>query len=215
MQKKILLAVIICLMITAANAQIKKGAFFLGGQLGFSTQNTKNDQSITFQSKNNVINFSPSFGKAIRENLVVGADVNFGYNKNETNNNTQKTIIWGIGFFARKYKELGKGFYLFGQSRAGVNFYTQDIYDKQQAANNTEGNGYTIQLAVYPGVSYSVSSKLQLEAGFNNLVYVQYDHTKQHILVPSDPISKTDAFSLGSSLSNFSGLTVGFRVLLN
>lgn len=210
MQKKILLVIIICTVASAVDAQIKKGAIFLGGQLGLSTQSSKNDIPNS-ESKSTGFNISPAFGKAIKENLVIGGDISFGYNKNESSN-TQKTYSYGVGFFVRQYKNLAKDFYLFVQSRLGASYSKSTARDNGQPLNNIDNKGFIVQAAIYPGIAYGVSKKIQLEGGLNNLAYIQYNHSNQ---TSSNSSFKTNAFSLGSSLSNFAGLTVGFRVLLN
>jgi hypothetical protein len=97
------------------------------------------------------------------------------YNKYEqVADYAQKTKAYGIGFFIRKYKQSGNGFYLFGQTGAGVNDSKQDFDDKSQ-----QNSGYifritSTQIAIYPELAYIVSKKGQLEAGFNNLAFIQF-----------------------------------------
>ena len=68
--RKILLAIITAsLFVNSANAQIKKGSIFLGGDISGSTQKTKTGGITT--NKQNGINISPVFGKAIKDNLVL------------------------------------------------------------------------------------------------------------------------------------------------
>lgn len=216
MQKKILPVLISAVIITAAaDAQIKKGAILLGGQLGFSIQKT---QTQNFpDTKNSGINISPAFGKAVKDNLVTGVDIFIGYNKyqNIYSSDRQTQNDYGLGFFVRKYKELGKGFYLFGQARAGGYYNSRDYTSTQVPGSSNTMKGYSVQLAVYPGLSYAISKKFQLETGFNNLAYLQFDHSKAIHAGNTSPSSISNGFSLGTSLSNFSGLTIGFRFLLN
>jgi outer membrane receptor for ferrienterochelin and colicin len=94
--------------------------------------------------------------------------------------------------------------------RAGGTYNSGEIHDFISSVNSKISKGYDIQIAVYPGLAYNVSKKLQLEAGFNNLGYLQFSHSKQ---TATNWSAVTNNFSAGSSLSNFSGLTVGFRIL--
>ncbi|MEP6747717.1 MAG: hypothetical protein ABJB86_08325 [Bacteroidota bacterium] len=214
MQNKILLSIFIFLVGTTVHAQIKKGAVLLGGGIEFSTQDTKSSGPQNGTSSG--INFSPAFGKAIKENEIIGADLTFSYSKNESNNTySQKTSSYGIGFFIRKYKELGKGFYLFGQTRAGVSYNKVQNRDQQTPTTSYVSKGYGMQVTIYPGLAYAVSKKLQLEAGLSNLAYIQFNHMQTAYDLNTYPSLTTNNFSLGSSLSNLAGLTVGFRVLLN
>jgi hypothetical protein len=127
MQTKFLLALfIICTTITTVQAQIKKGTVILGGQIGFSSQKTKNDPApppnpypADFKSTNIMV--SPAFGRAIKDNLVIGADIYYSYVKyGSYQPQEQKINFYGAGFFVRKYNDLGKGFYLFVQGRGNV-----------------------------------------------------------------------------------------------
>jgi hypothetical protein len=214
MKKKILLASFIVLTITATvNGQIKKGAIFLGGQISFSGQTHKT--SFAPATKNTSITVSPTFGKAVKDNFIVGSDIAYSYSNSEADGNYQKSRGYGVGVFIRKYKELGKGFYLFGQARAGGAYSTNKYNSSQQPINNNTTKGFIIQIAVYPGISYAISNKLQLETGFNDLAFIGYNYSQQTSAGASGPSLTTSAFSIGSSLSNFSGVTVGFRVILN
>ena len=215
MQKKILLTVIlICFVATAVDAQIKKGATLLGGQFGFSSQKNQSDFQ-NMESKSLGYNVSPAFGKAIKENLVVGGDITFAYNKNEPYNTlTQRSFNYGAGLFVRQYKNLGKDFYLFIQYRLGAGYGSTRTKDDMQPMNDAKSKSYSVEAAIYPGIAYSISKKIQLEGGLNNLGYIQYSHSNQRSGNPGYTY-KGNNFSLGSSLSNFGGLTIGFRVLLN
>ncbi len=66
MQKKILLVIIICTVASAVDAQIKKGAIFLGGQLGLSTQSSKNDIPNS-ESKSTGFNISPALERRLKK----------------------------------------------------------------------------------------------------------------------------------------------------
>lgn len=211
MQKRILFSTLIVLVIAStANGQIKKGAVLLGGNIGFSTQKTDDPFNTAQKTTNFVI--SPAFGRAVKENLIVGFDLNYSYYKNESNiPNIQTTNGYGLGVFIRRYKELGKGFYLFGQGRIGGTYNnTKNDIHLPAPPSEYQVKGFSIDAGIYPGIAYAVSNKLQLETGFNNLVYASYSHTNNE-----GTDLKTNSFAIGSSLSNFSGLTIGFRVLLN
>src|SRR5690349_21291248 len=125
MRKSLLLVLIAVSISTISFSQITKGSIFLGGDLGFSTQTSKNPGGKTDQSG---FNISPVFGKAVKENLVVGGRLNFAYahiDNYEGPGSEFKSSTYGVGAFIRKYKPLGKsGFYLFLQG--GINADYQD-----------------------------------------------------------------------------------------
>ena len=209
MQTKILPVLsLMILTVCSVDAQIKKGATLLGGQLGFSSTTTDYSSTPGPSTKNSSFSISPAFGKAVQENLVIGADIDFEYNKfNNQNIDEHKSTVYGIGVFVRQYKELGKGFYLFGQARLGGN-YVRFEQATPQVPSSIQKN-YNVQLSFYPGVAYSATRKLQLEAGLNNMVAIQYAHS-------SSLTAKSIQFSLNTSLNSaMAGFTIGFRVFLN
>lgn len=67
---------------------------------------------------------------------------------------------------------------------------------------------------MYPGLSYSISRKLHLETGFNNLLNINYSNEKNQYRNPATSTTRTNRFSIGTSLNNLSSLYVGFRVLI-
>lgn len=215
MQKRILLAVFTVTVATGVNAQIKKGALLLGGQLSFNSQKNESTAPNVYVSNSNSLFISPAFGKAVKENLFVGVDLVYSHGKYQTSSTSkQLSDGYGAGFFVRQYKALGKGFYLFGQARVGGVYNKQAYTDQVQANNNSSTKGFTVQLGFYPGVSYAVSKKLQVEAGFSNLAALRYEHLKQ-TFANSSTVYTTNSFSFSSSLSSFAGPTIGFQVLLN
>ncbi len=216
MQKKILpLFLSVVIISFSAGAQITKGALLLGGQLSFSTQQYENSFPNTASFSSSVINISPAFGKAIKENLIIGADLIFSHSKYQPSAaQEQVSNTYGAGFFVRTYKVLGKGFCLFGQARIGGSTGKQQSTDLQTQLNTGTVNTLYVQLSLYPGVSYSLNKKLQVEAGFNNLALIGYQHTKQ-TSPPNNFIYSNNSFTASSSLSSFAGPTIGFQVLLN
>lgn len=214
MKKQLLLFLLTGLFLsTVSNAQIKKGAIFLGGDIGGSNQKTEYNNGA-FPERQTGLLISPLFGKAIKENLVFGGNltVNLSNNKTIATNTQAKQQSYGGGFFLRKYKSVGKsGFYLFMQG--GVNY----IYYHSKADSNgpLTLNTNTVSVNIYPGISYSVSKKLQLETGLNNLLSLNY-YTEKNIYGSGSPtIAKVKGFNIAGSIDNPASLYLGFRVLLN
>jgi hypothetical protein len=215
MQTKFLLSlsVLIIFFFSGVHAQIKKGALLLGGQLGFSTQTTENGLPNTGNNASNYFTISPAFGKAIKENLLIGADITFSHGKNQLSAvQEQLSNTYGAGLFIRTYRELGKGFYLFGQARMGGAYGTQKYRDIT-SPNSDIVKSFYLRFALYPGVSYTLSRRLQIEAGFNNLALISYAHTKSTTSGVTN--YSTNSVSASSSLSSFAGPTIGFQVLFN
>jgi len=215
--KKTLLAILaVSLFVYSANAQIKKGSVFLGGDISGSTQKTKSNDVIT--NKQSGINILPVFGKAIKDNLVLGINAGFGIYDNEhpTGDNTNfDANSYNVGVFLRKYKNVGtSGFYLFVQGGLGAHYMIQKQEGGSYLPSFDELKRTSIGLSAYPGLSYAVSKKLHLETGFNNLLSMNYFHEKRQASNPGS-ITKTNGFSVASSLNNAtSALYLGFRLLL-
>lgn len=220
MKKFTLLFFILSFIFTATvNAQIKKGSVFLGGNIGGSTQKTKSGGSTV--NNQNGLTISPVFGKAIKENLIIGADLGFSFyesNSSPTNPSLyaeNRNDQYGAGVFIRKYKQIAKsGFSMFLQGGFYIN-YTSNEYENFPSSFNAEKRKrYGIGINAYPGLTYTVSKKLQLETGFNNLLSLGYFTEKREVKGSSLYTERTNGIHINSSLSNLSSLYIGFRVLI-
>jgi hypothetical protein len=214
--RKIYLAIITASLLGySANAQIKKGSIFLGGDISGSTQKTKTGGITT--NKQNGITISPVFGKAIKDNLVLGMNVGFSIYEMDNSNGSPydyNADFYNAGIFLRKYKNIGAGgFYLFVQGGLGGSYLKQ----KQEDSNSgffDQTKRVAVGLTAYPGISYAVSKKLHLETGFNNLLSLNYFNEKRNAGSPVTT-SKTNGFNIASSLNNAtSSLYLGFRLLI-
>lgn len=206
-----LLLIIVC---TATQAQIKKGSLFLGGDLSVGTTNTKNSNDENISKQNN-FGISPVAGIAVKDNFIAGVSLNAGFSENKyPNQPTQKGNSFGAGVFARHYKNIGKsGFYVFVQNSLGAG-YGEQRYGSTTYNDTRKIKTFTVNLSMYPGLSYSVSRKLHLETGFNNLLNINYSNEKNQYWNPATSTTRTNRFSIGTSLNNLSSLYVGFRVLI-
>ena len=215
MKKIFILPLIIFLFsFSSLQAQISKGSLLLGGNIGASTQKVE-ATSINTPFKQNSFTISPVFGKAIQENLVLGIDAGLSFYKQEQYDasSKQKQNSYSGGFFLRQYRPIGKGFYLFLQERLGYKY--DDNNSNYTYGTESDFKRHTVALNVNPGVSYALNKKLHLEAGFNNLLYLNYSHEKGNNYNNSSPGSyKSNNFNAGADLNGFSSLYIGFRVLL-
>jgi hypothetical protein len=210
--RKLLLILSIVSICISGHAQISRGSLFLGGDVNGGTQKTKEGGTTVIKQSGFYV--SPVIGKAIRENLILGANAGFmtGQSKNSPVGKYE-TDAYSFGVFLRKYKAIGtSGFYLFLQ--AGLNA----IMEKQDH-DNYYGSTYTLKrttiaLNAYPGISYAVSKRFHLETGFNNLVNLNYFGERRESETPATT-TKTNGFQVSSSLSNPSStLFLGIRVLM-
>ena len=201
---------------TICNAQIKKGTISLGGDLSFYT-NSSSTQGSSDNSKQNNLNLSPSIGKAVKDNLVFGIDLSYVHSFSKSENNIVKNSgnSFNAGVFLRKYLTLGKGFYLFGQGTAEVGYGTAKTSYQNSSMYKSETKSFGTALAFYPGASYAISKKFQVEAGFRNLVYAGYSHSEQETTqAPNSTTTKSkgNSFQIGTTANSITSFTMGFRV---
>lgn len=102
-----------------ANAQFTKGALLVGGELSYS-QSSSETGGTTDQNVHTGV-FNISVGKAMDENTVIGINLTYSGSK-EIIPDVNRQNFYGISIFYRKYKSLGKDFYLFGEAGAGYGY---------------------------------------------------------------------------------------------
>ena len=208
MKCKILLLSVIALTSVSVKAQILKGSTYIGGNFSVSAQ--KNEQDNQNASSFYV---SPSIGKAIKENLIVGVTLNYSNTINKYDLPApakSRETDYGAGFFVRKYLNLVSKFYLFGQGSLGANFSES----KNSTGLRPDSKSFSVNLNFYPGIAFEINRTFQLEAGLNNLFNVSYQHGKYY---PdnSSAQNKFSSFYASSALDTNNWLSVGLRVLLN
>jgi outer membrane protein assembly factor BamA len=111
--KKLYVLFFTVLICSITQAQIKKGEIVLGGNLGYSDQSYTTDipGANSSSNSNKTLFISTSFGKAIKDNLVLGADISYNHsNSSYTPGSATTGNGFGAGVFLRKYKHLGEGF---------------------------------------------------------------------------------------------------------
>lgn len=214
-------AIIILLSVnTAAQAQIAKGTSLVGGSIYFSSDKNESSNGADIR-KTSGFGLNPSYGMAIKTNLVVGGDLNFNNNRNEIEHSLYggsdaRNSTYGVGAFARHYRNLGKsGFYLFLQGRLGVDITSgKNTYTHPNSTPPTKGSGYNIGLSVYPGISYAVTQRFHIETGLNDLFYARYASSKTtYTGVTPNVTNKSSGFNVGASLGNTIQWSIGFRFL--
>jgi hypothetical protein len=210
--KKLSLLTLFALIAFISNAQIKRGDILLGGNVGFNTtsQTTEVQGASPQKSTNTSLTVNPSIGFAIQDNLVFGVDLLYTRIKQVP----ATTNTYGLGFFLRKYKYLGSGFSLFGQSRLGFGY--SDLKASSDASIYNSSKEYDIAFGFYPGIAYAINKHWQIETGFPNIVDVDYNHmrTVQPELGQPDLHTTTNSFTIGSSLSNSYQFSVGLRYFI-
>lgn len=217
MKKALLFSLLFIMAATfTTQAQITKGSKLIGSSLVLGT--SKQDNNVNNPvSKSTTVRILPSFGLAIKENLVVGVSLLYTrlHQKYGPAQYTTKTgyDAYGGGVFVRKYKQLAKSdFYLFGD--AGLNYVASKEYREEEAVRKFTTKGNNIGLNVSPGLSYAVNNRLHLELGLSNLLQANVSFSKQ-TNDQNDDVIKQNGFNLSSSVSEINNnISFGVRFLL-
>lgn len=150
--KKIILSLAMVAVGSAAFAQISAGTMMLGGTIGINTAGSSTETSGAPAGNGTVdgpstfgLNFSPTFGYFLNDNLAIGGSINFGSNTITTKSSYDKTTGavttpppanpgandvafdqknatsgFGINLFANMYNDInGKWMWYYG---AGLGF---------------------------------------------------------------------------------------------
>ncbi|MFI5185978.1 MAG: hypothetical protein ACHQF0_04600 [Chitinophagales bacterium] len=206
MKQNLLFLAVSIFSVAVMNAQISKGSILLGGNIGFSDSKDKNNSDI----KLNSVSLSPAIGVAVEQNAIVGIQISYGHSKNNLAASPQyETTSYGLEFFLRKYKSLGKGFYFFWQS--GL-FYNSYEYRELNTSNEYKEEQRNAGIDLYPGISYALAKRFQLEISLVDLLTLEYTKDKAtNAGVVTGDRNGVDFNVAASSLSN---VNIGFRFLL-
>jgi hypothetical protein len=200
------------LLANTLNAQITKGSILLGGNLSFETSTSKNS---SYEIDNNIFSINPAIGVAIKENSVLGVSFNyFIYTQKSTLSNAYKEDAnsYGSGLFYRQYKSLSSRFYLFGDAGAGY-YHTKITRETPDVIQIYKSN--SVNLSLYPGITYAVSKRFHLEASLNNLLNINYSSAKTTTRGSTPTTeSTTNGFSFMTNISSGVPLSLGFRFII-
>jgi hypothetical protein len=197
------------------NAQIKEGSILVGGQVYYANTTAKTSNSNASQ-KQNYGAIDLSLGKAIKENTVLGINLEFAPGtSNQVNNGSviykTKAIGYGAGVFYRRYKTLAKDFYFFIEG--GVNFFYNQQTTRDSAENKIQKiTNSTAQIYLAPGISYKVLKNLHLEVSIPQLTSLAYTNSKTSYLA-SRSSQNNISFQSNLNASTLNNLSVGFRLI--
>src|ERR1700750_1033933 len=142
------------------SGQFKKNDILLGGQLSYSYNSSSSSEPSGYYTnsdqKMNYGNITISLGKAVNENTVVGIDLSY-LPFSSTNSVTNGTPAikyqnngYDLGIFFRKYKSLGKEFFLYGQGSASYGWSDQSGKDSSGKKIAT-GSSWNAGINLFPG----------------------------------------------------------------
>ncbi len=196
MNRFLLTLLIILLFSGLANAQFSKGSLLVGGELSYS-ENSYSASGASDQNTHTGV-FNLSLGKAVNKNTVLGINLTYSGSK-QTTLFVSKGNFYGIGIFYRKYKSLGKDFYLFGEAGAGYTYIDQKGTDNTGVLQLSQ-SGYSLRIYITPGIAYQVSKKLFLEISIPAVLSAQFTSSKNYNFDPAQVTAKSNSFDISTSL---------------
>ena len=145
--------------------------YFIGGSIGIQVANYKSDNgTTTSKSTDNRFYLYPSAGKFISEKVALGLElgISFSGGNHSANPDTKnKSYTLGASPFMRYYAVKWNKFSIYGQGNLGCTFSRSS-----ETTDGTKSDGPKISsyyFSIYPGLSYDLGDKLQLQASINVL----------------------------------------------
>lgn len=208
--KKTLLITVISTTAICANAQIQKGTIVTGVHANYFSSKTEIFKSVGGDGPYRILKLHPSAGIAVRKNLVLGAGINYEngsaisfYNGRRYNG----TDLGGF-VFTRKYIPLNKRFMLFGDASLYYNRSKNTSQNITGSPDKITTHHWETGISFYPGVTYSITKNIQVEAGIANIFNISYSGRKNS----AQPGNKT--FNTRTNLSMTNPFTIGVKILL-
>lgn len=225
--KKITFLTLTSLFVTLiSTAQLlKKNQKILGGSLSFDLGSVHDTSSLNGKSNGSNFNIfiAPSYGKAIKDNVVLGYSVVLGFNTarsvDSSQENKSKGYQTGARVFVEKFYHLGNDFYLSARSDLGI-IYSQSHYRQFFHGNlDTENKikSYGAGISVTPAIVYAFNKKLLAEFGLNNFISMGYRQDRTESGNSASKINtKRSQFGFSSALNfsqTLSNISLGFRYI--
>lgn len=208
--KKIILVATLFLNCSLMFGQvIEKDQRILGGSinLGFnhSQSDTVTSSKPSIKGNNLYVNLSPSFGKAIRKNLVFGylASLYYSHSNSEDlrSKETGKGNGCGVGagVFYEKYFPLGKSFSFSGMLPLQVSYNSSKnkIYDNGTLTSTSTNEHYGASISLYPSLNYSLNNKFMLQLTLNNFASFGYGRSTSQVEGPNIIANKQGYSNIG------------------
>ena len=208
MNRKLLFVCTLVCCSSFLQAQIGKGSLMIGGQLGYTSSNSRS-QAPNESYEGDTFGGSLSVGKAIKDRLFVGVELGSGLSNSEQDMGYKSHNVYhGAGIFMRKYFDIGKRFFVFTHANSGINFFDNEA---RSPLDFREDEGYSLVVAFSPGLSYALNRKLHLETGFQSIVSASYSRGK--VKRSNGQQTRNENFSVSTNLNNLASIRVGLRLL--
>jgi hypothetical protein len=191
--KKLVLVLVAFFAFQMAQAQVKAGRIFVGGQLSY----TSNAQERTNSSSSSSFYLMPSVGYMLSNNFAVGAGLGYSttsidnyYNSsNNAVNYTSSSI--GLAPFVNYYKAINgaENFYFYAQAKLGFASTTTKFSNSSSSASGTD-----VSFGISPNFVYFPAKLIGIELGFTGLGYTLSN--------PEGDNNNSSTFTLGANSFN-------------
>ena len=159
MKKTKIIAFLLLASALAANAQITKGNWMVGGTMNFSSvESTSYSNNVEYKLKGIGLSINPNLGYFITDRFCIGGSIGYNYSNPEGDNNNSS----GIGFspFVRYY---------FLDTEKTVNVFANAGYGyssgKTESGNKSHGSGYGISAG--PVIYFNNSVGLEMSINYS------------------------------------------------
>lgn len=197
-----LLPAFLVLSFAAQSQGIRKGDKLFGGSFSLSFFNI-NGSGYSYSNAGNA-GLLPSFGWAVKENLVLGVKGSISYSRSSAASGVQdksksSSLSAGPGVFLKKYKLLKNQFGVYFNNELNL-FYTllrqENSLFGDPVTNDAWGGSYNFN----PGVFYKFSDRFLGEANIGGLFLTYYKN------------NASDNFGVGASFLQYFNLGVNYVI---
>ncbi len=218
MKKNYLVVLTGLFLSVSASAQFSKGDRLLGAGLNLSHSKGEYNSGFTpYTTTVNNAGITLDLGFASRANKVSGFYISGGYGKSKTEypaqpttNSSSENFNTSAGFYSRRYKALGKDFFLFAEGRAGVDFGKSNI----STANNGDQTTIAVRAGIYPGIAYRAGKRFLLDLRFADFASIGYTRNTYKGSGNIKDIQSTFGFSSSLGLGYLSNIGIGARWII-
>lgn len=221
MNKILLIVIIVFVCCSVSNAQLKKGSLWAGGYFSYGSFINRINELQEPQARRKVLTVLPFAGVSTGENSISGIILQYRREREKyiaPGGRSTNKFDYGAGYFYRKYKMLGKGFYIYINGDVNYVYATSESRSVEDFSDFNRSREHQVRLLIYPGIAYALTKNIHLEMRTGNLFNGYYSDRKKHTEWPVN--NKRDEHSrnfdiISSFNETFNYLGIGFRFLLN
>ncbi len=215
MKKIVLTTMTVFMFVCSTHAQFQKGNRVLGFGFNISSQSSNNYDAASNSVQHAFV--SVMLAKAKSENSLKGFYVNSGYEKSKLENASSQfyqseNYSAGAGYLVRKYKSIGKNFFVFGEGSGGFNYSNR--YHNNDNRDKSYNKNYGAGINFYPGLAYKWSDKFLLELRFADFAYIGFNYFENRMNNTTTRVERSFSMGTNLGLGYLSNLGIGARWIL-